>query len=116
MKRRLARLWCTACAAALACLFLTTPPLSQNGYPEWDGAPFFAHTPDRIDLNTAPAAELCCLPGIGQRRAEAIIDYRTQNGAFTSVEELCNISGISMRTVEGLRALVSISEGAFGYG
>lgn len=116
MKGRFARLWCAVFAAALICLFVTTPPLGQNGYPEWDGEPFFDNTPDRIDLNTAPAAELCCLPGIGPKRAEAIIAYRTQNGGFASVDELCNISGISERTVDGLRALVSISERAFGYG
>jgi len=117
MKGRFARLCGAAFLAALACLFLTMPPLGQEGYPAWDGEPFFENTPDRIDLNTAPVAELSCLPGIGPKRAEAIIAYRIENGGFSSVEELGNIQGISMRIVEDLRALVSISKGAlFLYG
>lgn len=48
----------------------------------------------KVNINTASADELMTLSGIGEARAEAIIDYRTNYGRFESAEELLNISGI----------------------
>ena len=48
----------------------------------------------KVNINTASADELMTLSGIGESRAEAIIDYRTRYGNFESVDELMNISGI----------------------
>ncbi len=48
----------------------------------------------RINLNTATVQELMTLPGIGQSKAESIISWREEHGAFASVEELMNITGI----------------------
>ena len=59
-----------------------------------DGTPSASQEAGRIDLNTADAAQLMTLPGIGQRRAEDILAYRSLHGKFTSVEELKQISGI----------------------
>ena len=47
-----------------------------------------------ININTASVAELCTLPGIGESRAEDIVAYRTQNGMFTTKEEIMQVSGI----------------------
>ena len=59
-----------------------------------------------VDLNTAGPALLQTLPGIGEVRAQAIIDWRDTNGLFTSVDDLLSISGIGPVIVEDLRALV----------
>lgn len=47
-----------------------------------------------ININTAGVSELTTLPGIGQSRAESIIDYRENNGKFKNIEDIMNISGI----------------------
>lgn len=47
-----------------------------------------------LDINTADAAGLMTLPGIGEARAGDIIAYRTQNGGFKTIEEIMNVPGI----------------------
>lgn len=61
-----------------------------------------------ISINTADLTELQELPGIGPSKAEAIIQYREENGAFTAIEDLQNISGIGEKTFEKLKDLISI--------
>lgn len=61
-----------------------------------------------IDLNTADSSALESLPGIGPSKAAAIIQYRTDNGPFKTVDELDNVSGIGPSTLTSVRDLVSI--------
>ncbi|MCA0900767.1 ComEA family DNA-binding protein [Microbulbifer agarilyticus] len=54
-----------------------------------------------VSLNTATAEELAdALDGVGVTRAELIIQYREENGSFSSVEELLEIKGIGVATLE----------------
>jgi len=52
--------------------------------------------------------ELMTIPGIGQVKAQSIVDYRNENGKFNSVDELTNITGIGVKTLEKLRDKVDI--------
>ncbi|EHJ53185.1 helix-hairpin-helix domain-containing protein [Streptococcus macacae] len=62
----------------------------------------------KINLNTATLTELQTISGIGEKRAQDIIDYRETNGGFKSVEDLKNISGIGDKTFEKLKDMVSV--------
>lgn len=62
----------------------------------------------KVNLNTADAATLETLPRVGPAMAERIIAWREQNGSFTSVEELLNITGIGDKTFEAMRDLVTV--------
>ncbi len=56
-----------------------------------------------ININTAAAAELELLPGIGPALAARIVEHRTRHGRFRSVDELDHVSGIGPRTLEKIR-------------
>lgn len=62
----------------------------------------------KVNINIASQSELESLPKIGPVTAKKIIDHRQQHGSFQSVEDLTKVSGISSKTVEEIRELVSV--------
>ena len=66
--------------------------------------------PRLIDINTATVKDLGALPGIGDVKARAIVDYRAQNGPFQRVDELLNVPGIGPVTYEAIRGLVTVAQ------
>ncbi len=62
--------------------------------------------PELLNINTASADELETLPNIGEATSQRIIDYRTQHGDFSSVDDLQNVKGIGEKTLEKLRPFI----------
>jgi len=62
----------------------------------------------RVNLNTADAAALDTLPGIGPATAAKILAWRERNGRFTSVEDLLDVGGIGEAKLDAIRDLVTV--------
>lgn len=63
-----------------------------------------------LNVNTASSSELQALPGIGPKKAEAIVTFRTANGPFRQVEDLVQVKGIGPKTLNKLRPLVTVGK------
>jgi competence protein ComEA len=71
-------------------------------------APASAPT-DKVDLNTATVAQLDTLPGVGPVTAQRIVEWRTQHGRFTRVDQLREVDGIGDSRFDRLKGLVRVS-------
>jgi competence protein ComEA len=72
-----------------------------------------ANTPEgasgtRININTATMSDLDTLSGVGPSTAKAIIEYRTKNGPFGSVDDLLNVRGIGPAKLDAMREQVTV--------
>jgi competence protein ComEA len=62
-----------------------------------------------VNINTASAEEIAdALNGVGLSKAEEIVRYRDENGAFNHIDELVNVKGVGMRTVDKNRDVIEI--------
>lgn len=61
-----------------------------------------------VNINTADVDTLTALPGIGQVLAERIVTYRRQNGSFRAVEEIMKVEGIGEKKAEAILDLITV--------
>ncbi len=77
------------------------------------GATFAAAAAEMININTADASAIATgLTGIGPAKAEAIVAWREANGGFKSVDQLAQVKGVGLRTVEKNRDRISLGASA----
>jgi competence protein ComEA len=71
-------------------------------------ASFATFAAEPVDINRADASQLATLNGVGPAKAEAIVAYREKNGPFQSVEQLADVKGIGLKTVEKNRDMLRV--------
>ncbi|MCY9865357.1 ComEA family DNA-binding protein [Vibrio coralliirubri] len=87
--------------------------LMALSFPAFSDSPTKAELYDGIEItvniNTATAEELSALlVGVGDKKAQEIVDYREQNGAFTTADDLVSVKGIGEATVEKNRERIQL--------
>lgn len=98
-----------ALAVAAASLWLIVPVwLPQKVPAPYVFAAQSTPAPALLDINTADAAALTALPGVGQAKAEAIVRYRDEHGYFAALQDVAAVSGISQRMVESWAGLACV--------
>lgn len=65
-----------------------------------------------VDINTATMEQLEALKGVGPAKAKAIVEHRTKNGPFKTVDDLEAVKGFGKKTVDGLRSEISVGSAA----
>ncbi|HDX8617674.1 TPA: ComEA family DNA-binding protein [Aeromonas dhakensis] len=94
----------------LSCLPLLSQPLLAADKPAAKLATTVAAAKEsgKVNLNTASINELTALKGIGEKKAQAIVDYREKQGKFTTVDQLADVSGIGPATLEANRDMIIV--------
>ena len=62
----------------------------------------------KVDINSASLNELSSLRGIGEKKAQAIVEYRTQKGKFNTVDELVHVKGIGPKILESIKGDIEV--------
>ena len=94
-------------ALAVVCLSMLSPVATQE---RGTSKPAAATAASPVNLNTATVAQIATLPGVGQKAAERIVEYRQKNGGFKKIEELMNVKGIGEKSFLKLKALITVTE------
>ena len=63
----------------------------------------------KVNINTATAQQLTVLPGVGEKLAARIVDYRQKSGGFKSVAELMNVQGIGEKNLAKIQSYLTVS-------
>ena len=108
IKNSLIGLFCAAVAAGNVYVYTAPAPDVTENITFYE-VPSSSDIPIKpVNINTADMEELMTLPGIGEVKAKAIIEYRELYGGFVSPEEITEVAGIGTVTYERIRDIISI--------
>lgn len=93
-------------ALAFASVISATPALANTESGEIQQE--MTQSVSKVNINTASVDALVNLPGIGKKKAKAIVDYREENGKFLIIEDLQNVKGIGKKAMSRLAPLVTV--------
>ena len=110
--RRLLAVFMAAGAAMTLCFVERSTAIDSLEQLPWDPPAVTRAAEGAVDINTAGLEELMALPGIGESRAQAILDDRAANGPFRYPEDLIRVKGIGEGILSGL--LEQITTGGNG--
>ena len=96
-------------AMLVAALAVPQAPAGQPAQKPASRGPAAAPAATIVNINTATAADLDRLPGIGAKTAARIVDYRQKNGPFKKIEELMNVRGIGEKNFLRLRNQITVA-------
>lgn len=88
--------------------FYLSKPTVSNAKTNFSSKNSSVGAADQVRLNSATVAELQQLSGVGEKKAQAIVEYRQKNGKFKSVDELQNVKGIGPKLLEKNRARLGL--------
>jgi competence protein ComEA len=94
----------------MACLPVLAPLAAQEKPVRSKPAAVTAAAP--VNLNTATAAEIATLPGVGPKAAQRIVEHRQKNGGFKKIEELMKVKGFGEKSFLKLKPLITVTEKA----
>ena len=94
--------------ASLLAVVSSSSSFAQAKSPSPGGAAIKPAPGTVVNINTASAAELDALPGIGARTAALIVEYRQKNGPFKKIEDLMNVRGIGEKNFLKLKPLLTV--------
>jgi competence protein ComEA len=66
----------------------------------------------KVNINTATAQQLTVLPGVGEKLATRIVDYRQKSGGFKNVSEMMNVQGIGEKNLAKIQAYLTTGDGS----
>lgn len=96
-----------ALAIVTSITFLEAPPLFDNDYFAVNPSNAFAKS-EKININKAVKAELMLLNGIGEVKADAIIEYRNSKGKFKIIDDIKNVKGISDKIFSEIKDKIEV--------
>jgi competence protein ComEA len=101
-------LLCGLMAATMVCGQLAAEPVAKTVAVGAGQTQATQAVEPKVNINTASEDELVTLKGIGEKKARAIVEYRTANGKFTSIEEVTRVSGLGAKFLEQNRERLSL--------
>jgi competence protein ComEA len=90
-----------------ALALISSAPVDAQTMPPGNPAP--KGSEPTVNLNTATLSQLTALPGVGERTAQLIIEYRDANGPFKRIEDLMNVRGIGEKVFLRLKPLIAVT-------